>query len=182
MGKVADCYCWCSVYSLDLWCLYWPNEISCVIRKRAKQLLGEWKTPECDFVYLWWNSYHDWRCAASGGRDGRVICLRPVCSGWFTLALLDDFPRVSWGVWKGPICLSTVRFQKMMWTSKCDDTYRFWKQLGAFEDIIKWNTKTLLYGGRELAQALCGPYRHMPDKAIDVVDEAERYQRLQARR
>ncbi|MFT2099451.1 ATP-dependent Clp protease ATP-binding subunit ClpA [Marinomonas sp. 2405UD66-6] len=168
------------VYSLDLGALLAGTKYRGDFEKRLKQLLGELKKMPNAILFI--DEIHTiiGAGAASGGVMDASNLLKPVLSSGGLRCIGSTTFQEFRGVFEKDHALAR-RFQKIdVNEPSVDDTYHILKGIiGAFEEHhqIKYEEPALL-AAAELAQRYVTD-RHMPDKAIDVVDEAGAYQRLQ---
>jgi len=168
------------VYSLDLGALLAGTKYRGDFEKRLKHLLGELKKQPNAILFI--DEIHTiiGAGAASGGVMDASNLLKPVLSSGGLRCIGSTTFQEFRGVFEKDHALAR-RFQKIdVNEPSVDDTYQILKGIiGAFEEHhkIKYEEPALL-AAAELAQRYVTD-RHMPDKAIDVVDEAGAYQRLQ---
>ncbi|MBD5769941.1 ATP-dependent Clp protease ATP-binding subunit ClpA [Marinomonas colpomeniae] len=179
-GQVPDVIADGVVYSLDLGALLAGTKYRGDFEKRLKQLLGELK--KLPHAILFIDEIHTiiGAGAASGGVMDASNLLKPVLSSGGLRCIGSTTFQEFRGVFEKDHALAR-RFQKIdVNEPSVDDTYQILKGIiGSFEEHhkIKYEESALL-AASELAQRYVTD-RHMPDKAIDVVDEAGAYQRLQ---
>ncbi|RBP83592.1 ATP-dependent Clp protease ATP-binding subunit ClpA [Marinomonas rhizomae] len=179
-GQVPDVIADGVVYSLDLGALLAGTKYRGDFEKRLKQLLGELKKLPNAILFI--DEIHTiiGAGAASGGVMDASNLLKPVLSSGGLRCIGSTTFQEFRGVFEKDHALAR-RFQKIdVNEPSVDDTYQILKGIiGAFEEHhkIKYEEPALL-AAAELAQRYVTD-RHMPDKAIDVVDEAGAYQRLQ---
>ncbi|MEP2617176.1 MAG: ATP-dependent Clp protease ATP-binding subunit ClpA [Marinomonas sp.] len=179
-GQVPDVIADGVVYSLDLGALLAGTKYRGDFEKRLKQLLGELKKMPNAILFI--DEIHTiiGAGAASGGVMDASNLLKPVLSSGGLRCIGSTTFQEFRGVFEKDHALAR-RFQKIdVNEPSVDDTYQILKGIvGAFEEHhnIKYEEPALL-AAAELAQRYVTD-RHMPDKAIDVVDEAGAYQRLQ---
>ena len=179
-GQVPDVIADGVVYSLDLGALLAGTKYRGDFEKRLKQLLGELKKMPNAILFI--DEIHTiiGAGAASGGVMDASNLLKPVLSSGGLRCIGSTTFQEFRGVFEKDHALAR-RFQKIdVNEPSVDDTYHILKGIiGAFEEHhqIKYEEPALL-AAAELAQRYVTD-RHMPDKAIDVVDEAGAYQRLQ---
>ncbi|MEO9275778.1 ATP-dependent Clp protease ATP-binding subunit ClpA [Marinomonas sp. 5E14-1] len=179
-GQVPDVISDGVVYSLDLGALLAGTKYRGDFEKRLKQLLGELKKMPNAILFI--DEIHTiiGAGAASGGVMDASNLLKPVLSSGGLRCIGSTTFQEFRGVFEKDHALAR-RFQKIdVNEPSVDDTYQILKGIiGAFEEHhqIKYEEPALL-AAAELAQRYVTD-RHMPDKAIDVVDEAGAYQRLQ---
>ncbi|MBJ7553038.1 ATP-dependent Clp protease ATP-binding subunit ClpA [Marinomonas spartinae] len=179
-GQVPDVIADGVVYSLDLGALLAGTKYRGDFEKRLKHLLGELKKQPNAILFI--DEIHTiiGAGAASGGVMDASNLLKPVLSSGGLRCIGSTTFQEFRGVFEKDHALAR-RFQKIdVNEPSVDDTYQILKGIiGAFEEHhkIKYEEPALL-AAAELAQRYVTD-RHMPDKAIDVVDEAGAYQRLQ---
>jgi len=179
-GQVPDVIADGIVYSLDLGALLAGTKYRGDFEKRLKQLLGELKKLPNAILFI--DEIHTiiGAGAASGGVMDASNLLKPVLSSGGLRCIGSTTFQEFRGVFEKDHALAR-RFQKIdVNEPSVDDTYQILKGIiGAFEEHhkVKYEEPALL-AAAELAQRYVTD-RHMPDKAIDVVDEAGAYQRLQ---
>ncbi|KZN14577.1 ATP-dependent Clp protease ATP-binding subunit ClpA [Marinomonas sp. TW1] len=179
-GQVPDVISNGVVYSLDLGALLAGTKYRGDFEKRLKQLLSELKKLPNAILFI--DEIHTiiGAGAASGGVMDASNLLKPVLSSGGLRCIGSTTFQEFRGVFEKDHALAR-RFQKIdVNEPSVDDTYQILKGIiGAFEEHhqIKYEEPALL-AAAELAQRYVTD-RHMPDKAIDVVDEAGAYQRLQ---
>ncbi|MEL0638129.1 ATP-dependent Clp protease ATP-binding subunit ClpA [Marinomonas sp. TI.3.20] len=179
-GLVPDVIADGVVYSLDLGALLAGTKYRGDFEKRLKQLLGELKKLPNAILFI--DEIHTiiGAGAASGGVMDASNLLKPVLSSGGLRCIGSTTFQEFRGVFEKDHALAR-RFQKIdVNEPSVDDTYQILKGIiGAFEEHhkIKYEDAALL-AASELAQRYVTD-RHMPDKAIDVIDEAGAYQRLQ---
>lgn len=179
-GQVPDVIADGVVYSLDLGALLAGTKYRGDFEKRLKQLLGELKKMPNAILFI--DEIHTiiGAGAASGGVMDASNLLKPVLSSGGLRCIGSTTFQEFRGVFEKDHALAR-RFQKIdVNEPSVDDTYQILKGIiGMFEEHhqIKYEEPALL-AAAELAQRYVTD-RHMPDKAIDVVDEAGAFQRLQ---
>ncbi|MCB5160810.1 ATP-dependent Clp protease ATP-binding subunit ClpA [Marinomonas algarum] len=179
-GQVPEVIADGVVYSLDLGALLAGTKYRGDFEKRLKQLLGELKKLPNAILFI--DEIHTiiGAGASSGGVMDASNLLKPVLSSGGLRCIGSTTFQEFRGVFEKDHALAR-RFQKIdVNEPSVDDTYQILKGIiGAFEDHhkVKYEEPALL-AAAELAQRYV-PDRHMPDKAIDVVDEAGAFQRLQ---
>jgi ATP-dependent Clp protease ATP-binding subunit ClpA len=179
-GQVPDVIADGVVYSLDLGALLAGTKYRGDFEKRLKQLLGDLKKLPNAILFI--DEIHTiiGAGAASGGVMDASNLLKPVLSSGGLRCIGSTTFQEFRGVFEKDHALAR-RFQKIdVNEPSVDDTYQILKGIiGAFEEHhkVKYEEPALL-AAAELAQRYVTD-RHMPDKAIDVVDEAGAYQRLQ---
>ncbi|MFD1384666.1 ATP-dependent Clp protease ATP-binding subunit ClpA [Rhodanobacter aciditrophus] len=179
-GEVPDVIADGVVYSLDLGALLAGTKYRGDFEKRLKHLLGELKKQPNAILFI--DEIHTiiGAGAASGGVMDASNLLKPALSSGQLRCIGSTTFQEFRGVFEKDHALAR-RFQKIdVNEPSVDDTYEILKGIiGSFEEHhkIKYDDAALK-AASELAQRYV-PDRHMPDKAIDVVDEAGAYQRLQ---
>jgi ATP-dependent Clp protease ATP-binding subunit ClpA len=168
------------IYSLDLGALLAGTKYRGDFEKRFKALLAELKKNEQAILFI--DEIHTiiGAGAASGGVMDASNLLKPVLTSGHLRCIGSTTYQEYRGIFEKDRALSR-RFQKIdVDEPDVDTTYRILKGLKSrFEEH-----HDLRYSDRALkaASELAGRYindRYMPDKAIDVIDEAGAYQRLQ---
>ncbi len=168
------------VYSLDLGSLLAGTKYRGDFEKRFKQLLSELK--KHDHAILFIDEIHTiiGAGAASGGVMDASNLLKPMLTSGELRCIGSTTFQEFRGIFEKDRALAR-RFQKVDITEPgIDDTFHILLGLKKkFEEHheIQYQDEAL-----KAAAELAGRYindRHMPDKAIDVVDEAGAYQRLQ---
>ncbi len=168
------------IYSLDLGALLAGTKYRGDFEKRFKALLAELKKNEHAILFI--DEIHTiiGAGAASGGVMDASNLLKPVLTSGNMRCIGSTTYQEYRGIFEKDRALSR-RFQKIdVDEPDVDTTYRILKGLKSrFE-----SHHDLRYSDRALkaASELAGRYindRYMPDKAIDVIDEAGAYQRLQ---
>ncbi|TDO99488.1 ATP-dependent Clp protease ATP-binding subunit ClpA [Marinomonas balearica] len=168
------------VYSLDLGALLAGTKYRGDFEKRLKHLLGELKKQPNAILFI--DEIHTiiGAGAASGGVMDASNLLKPALSSGQLRCIGSTTFQEFRGIFEKDHALAR-RFQKVdVNEPSVDDTYQILKGIiGAFEEHhdIKYEEAALL-AAAELADRYVTD-RHMPDKAIDVVDEAGAFQRLQ---
>ncbi len=178
-GNVPDIIKESVVYSLDLGALLAGTKYRGDFEKRLKGLLNEIKTQ--DHAVLFIDEIHTiiGAGAASGGSMDASNLLKPLLSSGQIRCIGSTTFQEYRGIFEKDRALAR-RFQKVdVSEPSIEDTYSILKGLKQrFEDHHE-----LAYSDEALRAAaeLSGRYindKHMPDKAIDVIDEAGAYQRL----
>ena len=178
-GKVPDIISESIVYSLDLGALLAGTKYRGDFEKRLKGLLNEIKGK--DHAVLFIDEIHTiiGAGAASGGSMDASNLLKPLLSSGQIRCIGSTTFQEFRGIFEKDRALAR-RFQKVdVLEPSIEDTYSILKGLKQrFEDHHE-----LAYADEALRAAaeLSGRYindKHMPDKAIDVIDEAGAYQRL----
>ena len=168
-----------TVYSLDLGALLAGTKYRGDFEKRFKALLAELKKREQAILFI--DEIHTiiGAGAASGGVMDASNLLKPLLSSGEIRCMGSTTFTEFRGIFEKDGAL-TRRFQKIDVTEpSVDDTYLILKGLkNRFEEHhdLKYSDKAL-----KAAAQLSGRYindRNMPDKAIDVIDEAGAAQRL----
>ncbi|WP_417552039.1 ATP-dependent Clp protease ATP-binding subunit ClpA [Marinomonas fungiae] len=179
-GEVPDVIADGIVYSLDLGALLAGTKYRGDFEKRLKHLLGELKKLPNAILFI--DEIHTiiGAGAASGGVMDASNLLKPALSSGQLRCIGSTTFQEFRGIFEKDHALAR-RFQKIdVNEPSVDDTYEILKGIiGSFEEHHKVKYEdAALKAASELAQRYV-PDRHMPDKAIDVVDEAGAYQRLQ---
>ena len=168
------------IYSLDLGALLAGTKYRGDFEKRFKALLGELK--ENPHAVLFIDEIHTiiGAGAASGGVMDASNLLKPVLTSGNMRCIGSTTYQEYRGIFEKDRALSR-RFQKIdVDEPDVDTTYRILKGLKSrFEEHhdLRYSDNAL-----KAASELAGRYindRYMPDKAIDVIDEAGAFQRLQ---
>ncbi|MFK7913629.1 MAG: ATP-dependent Clp protease ATP-binding subunit ClpA [Pseudomonadales bacterium] len=172
-GQVPEVVAGCNIYSLDLGALLAGTKYRGDFEKRFKAVLGELKKEEGAILFI--DEIHTiiGAGAASGGVMDASNLLKPLLTSGDIKCMGSTTYQEYRGIFDKDRALSR-RFQKVdVNEPDIDDTYRILKGLkSSFEDHYQ-----LRYTDRALrtASELAAKYindRFMPDKAIDVVDEA----------
>lgn len=167
------------VYSLDLGALLAGTKYRGDFEKRLKSLLNEIKDKPEAILFI--DEIHTiiGAGAASGGSMDASNLLKPLLSSGQIRCIGSTTFQEFRGIFEKDRALAR-RFQKVdVLEPSIEDTYSILKGLkGRFEEHheIIYNDDAL-----KAAAELAGRYindKHMPDKAIDVIDEAGAYQRL----
>lgn len=178
-GKVPDVIEESIVYSLDLGALLAGTKYRGDFEKRLKGLLNEIK--EKPHAILFIDEIHTiiGAGAASGGSMDASNLLKPLLSSGQIRCIGSTTFQEFRGIFEKDRALAR-RFQKVdVLEPSVEDTYAILKGLKQrFEEHheLKYTDEAL-----RAAAELAGRYindKHMPDKAIDVIDEAGAYQRL----
>ena len=168
------------IYSLDLGALLAGTKYRGDFEKRFKALLAELKKNEHAILFI--DEIHTiiGAGAASGGVMDASNLLKPVLTSGHLRCIGSTTYQEYRGIFEKDRALSR-RFQKIdVDEPDTDTTYRILKGLKSrFEEHhdLRYSDKAL-----RAASELAGRYindRYMPDKAIDVIDEAGAFQRLQ---
>ena len=168
------------IYSLDLGALLAGTKYRGDFEKRFKALLAELKKNEHAILFI--DEIHTiiGAGAASGGVMDASNLLKPVLTSGHLRCIGSTTYQEYRGIFEKDRALSR-RFQKIdVDEPDIDTTYRILKGLKSrFEEHhdLRYSDKAL-----KAASELAGRYindRYMPDKAIDVIDEAGAFQRLQ---
>ena len=170
----------CTIYSLDLGALVAGTKYRGDFEKRFKAVLNELKEDQGAILFI--DEIHTIIGAgsASGGVMDASNLLKPLLASGQIKCMGSTTYQEFRGIFDKDRALSR-RFQKVdVVEPDVDDTYRILKGLKTrFEDHykIKYTDKAL-----RTASELASKYindRFMPDKAIDVIDEAGAAQQLQ---
>ena len=168
------------IYSLDLGALLAGTKYRGDFEKRFKALLAELKKNEHAILFI--DEIHTiiGAGAASGGVMDASNLLKPALTSGNMRCIGSTTYQEYRGIFEKDRALSR-RFQKIdVDEPDVDTTYRILKGLKSrFEEHhdLRYSDKAL-----KAASELAGKYindRYMPDKAIDVIDEAGAFQRLQ---
>ncbi|MCZ2723216.1 ATP-dependent Clp protease ATP-binding subunit ClpA [Marinomonas sp. 15G1-11] len=168
------------VYSLDMGALLAGTKYRGDFEKRLKQLLGDLKKQPNAILFI--DEIHTiiGAGAASGGVMDASNLLKPALSSGGLRCIGSTTFQEFRSVFEKDHALAR-RFQKIdVNEPSVDDTYQILKGIaGAFEKHhqVKYEEPALL-AASELASRYITD-RNMPDKAIDVIDEAGAFQRLQ---
>lgn len=180
-GEVPDVIQESVVYSLDMGALLAGTKYRGDFEKRLKALLGELKKQPHAILFI--DEIHTiiGAGAASGGVMDASNLLKPLLSSGEIRCIGSTTFQEFRGIFEKDRALAR-RFQKVdVMEPNVDDTIEILKGLRSrFEKHhdLKYTNEAL-----EAAATLAERYindRHMPDKAIDVIDEAGAYQRLLA--
>ncbi len=179
-GEVPDVLKGSTVYSLDLGALLAGTKYRGDFEKRFKGLLAELKKREGAILFI--DEIHTiiGAGAASGGVMDASNLLKPILSSGQMRCIGSTTFQEYRGIFDKDKALSR-RFQKIdVLEPSPDETYKILKGLKSrFEDFhgLRYTDKAL-----RVATDLSARYitdRFLPDKAIDVIDEAGAYQQLQ---
>lgn len=179
-GNVPEVLSDSVIYSLDLGALLAGTKYRGDFEKRFKALLGELKKNTHAILFI--DEIHTiiGAGAASGGVMDASNLLKPVLTSSNLRCIGSTTYQEYRGIFEKDRALSR-RFQKIdVDEPDVDTTYRILKGLKSrFEEHhdLRYSDKAL-----KAASELAGRYindRFMPDKAIDVIDEAGAFQRLQ---
>ena len=179
-GNVPDVLSESVIYSLDLGALLAGTKYRGDFEKRFKALLGELKKNAHAILFI--DEIHTIIGAgsASGGVMDASNLLKPVLTSNNLRCIGSTTYQEYRGIFEKDRALSR-RFQKIdVDEPDVETTYRILKGLKSrFEEHheLRYSDKAL-----KAASELAGRYindRFMPDKAIDVIDEAGAFQRLQ---
>ncbi|WP_299179074.1 ATP-dependent Clp protease ATP-binding subunit ClpA [uncultured Neptuniibacter sp.] len=178
-GAVPDIIKESVVYSLDLGALLAGTKYRGDFEKRLKGLLNEIKKK--DHAILFIDEIHTiiGAGAASGGSMDASNLLKPLLSSGQIRCIGSTTFQEFRGIFEKDRALAR-RFQKIdVLEPSVDDTFLILKGLKQrFEEHHELSYKE---EALKAAAELAGRYindKHMPDKAIDVIDEAGAYQRL----
>lgn len=180
-GNVPDVLNDSVIYSLDLGALLAGTKYRGDFEKRFKALLGELRDDDKAILFI--DEIHTiiGAGAASGGVMDASNLLKPVLTSGQLRCIGSTTYQEYRGIFEKDRALSR-RFQKIdVDEPDVETTYRILKGLKSrFEEHheLRYTDKAL-----KAAAELAGRYindRFMPDKAIDVLDEAGAYQRLQS--
>ena len=178
--KVPEVVAGSIIYSLDLGALVAGTKYRGDFEKRFKAVLAELKETEGSILFI--DEIHTiiGAGAASGGVMDASILLKPLLTSGQMRCMGSTTYQEYRGIFDKDRALSR-RFQKIdVVEPDVDDTYRILKGLKSrFEEHynLRYTDKAL-----RTASELAAKYindRFMPDKAIDVVDEAGAAQQLQ---
>lgn len=179
-GEVPDVLNGSKVYSLDLGSLLAGTKYRGDFEKRFKSLLAELKKRDKAILFI--DEIHTiiGAGAASGGVMDASNLLKPLLTTGDLRCIGSTTFQEYRGIFDKDRALSR-RFQKIdVDEPSVDDTYQILKGLKSrFEKHHKLKyTDKALRAASELADRYISD-RFMPDKAIDVIDEAGAYQQLQ---
>ncbi|WP_339614904.1 ATP-dependent Clp protease ATP-binding subunit ClpA [uncultured Gilvimarinus sp.] len=179
-GEVPDALADSVVYSLDMGALLAGTKYRGDFEKRFKGLLAELKKQEHSILFI--DEIHTiiGAGAASGGVMDASNLLKPLLSSGQLRCMGSTTYQEYRGIFEKDRALSR-RFQKVdVKEPSVDDTYQILKGLKKnFEEHhgLRY-TDPALRAAAELAERYIND-RFLPDKAIDVIDEAGAYQQLQ---
>ncbi|MCG8311870.1 MAG: ATP-dependent Clp protease ATP-binding subunit ClpA [Pseudomonadales bacterium] len=177
--KVPEAISESRVYSLDLGALLAGTKYRGDFEKRFKALLAELKKEEHSILFI--DEIHTiiGAGAASGGVMDASNLLKPLLASGEIKCIGSTTFQEYRGIFEKDRALAR-RFQKIdVVEPSVEDTYEILKGLKSrFEDHheLRYTNKAL-----KAASELSARYindRHLPDKAIDVIDEVGAYQRL----
>lgn len=180
-GDVPDTLKDSQVYSLDMGSLLAGTKYRGDFEKRFKGLLAELKKREHSILFI--DEIHTiiGAGAASGGVMDASNLLKPLLSSGRIRCIGSTTFQEYRGIFEKDRALSR-RFQKVdILEPSVDETYRILKGLKSrFEQHhdLRYSDKAL-QAAAELSDRYIND-RFMPDKAIDIIDEAGAYQQLQA--
>ncbi len=180
-GDVPDALIDSVVYSLDMGALLAGTKYRGDFEKRFKGLLGELKRQKKSILFV--DEIHTiiGAGAASGGVMDASNLLKPLLSSGEIRCMGSTTYQEFRGIFDKDRALSR-RFQKVDVTEpSVDETYQILKGLKSrFEKHHNLRyTDPALRAAAELAERYIND-RFLPDKAIDVIDEAGAYQQLQS--
>lgn len=179
-GEVPDIIENATVYALDLGALLAGTKYRGDFEKRFKALLAELRKKEGSILFI--DEIHTiiGAGAASGGVMDASNLLKPLLSSGEISCIGSTTYQEFRGIFEKDRALAR-RFQKVdVEEPNAEDTYKILKGLKSrFEEHheIRYTDRAL-----KVAAELAARYindRHLPDKAIDVIDEAGAFQRLQ---
>lgn len=178
-GKVPDVIADSVVYALDLGALLAGTKYRGDFEKRLKSLLNEIKQQPRSILFI--DEIHTiiGAGAASGGSMDASNLLKPLLSSGEIRCIGSTTFQEFRGIFEKDRALAR-RFQKIdVLEPSVEDTYRILCGLKSrFEEHHELEyTDAALRAAAELADRYIND-KHMPDKAIDVIDEAGAYQRL----
>ena len=179
-GDVPDVLKEGVVYSLDLGSLLAGTKYRGDFEKRFKGLLADLQERDNSILFI--DEIHTiiGAGAASGGVMDASNLLKPLLSSGKLRCIGSTTFQEYRGIFDKDKALSR-RFQKIdVLEPSVEETYRILKGLKSrFEDHheLRYNDKSL-HAAAELSERYIND-RFLPDKAIDVIDEAGAYQRLQ---
>ncbi|MBU2712245.1 ATP-dependent Clp protease ATP-binding subunit ClpA [Zooshikella harenae] len=179
-GEVPDILQDATIYSLDMGALLAGTKYRGDFEKRFKHLLAELRKKRHAILFI--DEIHTiiGAGAASGGVMDASNLLKPMLTSGELRCIGSTTFQEFRGIFEKDRALAR-RFQKVdVNEPSVEDTFQILKGLKSrFEEhhAIKY-TDTALKAAAELADRYIND-RHMPDKAIDVIDEAGAFQRLQ---
>jgi ATP-dependent Clp protease ATP-binding subunit ClpA len=179
-GQVPEVIANSTVHALDLGALLAGTKYRGDFEKRLKMLLGELKKRDDQILFI--DEIHTiiGAGAASGGVMDASNLLKPLLASGEIRCMGSTTYQEYRGIFDKDRALSR-RFQKIdVAEPSVDDTYQILKGLKSrFEEHhkLKYTDRSLKVAA-ELADRYIND-RFMPDKAIDVIDEAGAYQQLQ---
>ncbi|MGI0116419.1 ATP-dependent Clp protease ATP-binding subunit ClpA [Zooshikella sp. RANM57] len=179
-GEVPDILQDATIYSLDMGALLAGTKYRGDFEKRFKHLLAELRKKRHAILFI--DEIHTiiGAGAASGGVMDASNLLKPMLTSGELRCIGSTTFQEFRGIFEKDRALAR-RFQKVdVNEPSVEDTFQILKGLKSrFEEhhAIKY-TDTALKAASELADRYIND-RHMPDKAIDVIDEAGAFQRLQ---
>ncbi|MBU2705072.1 ATP-dependent Clp protease ATP-binding subunit ClpA [Zooshikella marina] len=179
-GEVPDILNDATIYSLDMGALLAGTKYRGDFEKRFKHLLAELRKKRHAILFI--DEIHTiiGAGAASGGVMDASNLLKPLLTSGELRCIGSTTFQEFRGIFEKDRALAR-RFQKVdVNEPSVEDTFQILKGLKSrFEEhhAIKY-TDTALKAASELADRYIND-RHMPDKAIDVIDEAGAFQRLQ---
>ncbi|MCR8921830.1 ATP-dependent Clp protease ATP-binding subunit ClpA [Dasania sp. GY-MA-18] len=180
-GEVPDILKESTVYSLDMGALLAGTKYRGDFEKRFKGLLADLRRREHAILFI--DEIHTiiGAGAASGGVMDASNLLKPLLSSGRLRCIGSTTFQEYRGIFEKDRALSR-RFQKVdVAEPSVEDTFKILKGLKSrFEEHhdLQYTDKAL-QAAAELSERYIND-RFMPDKAIDVIDEAGAYQRLQA--
>ena len=178
-GDVPEVVSECNVYSLDLGALLAGTKYRGDFEKRFKMVLGELKKREHSILFI--DEIHTiiGAGAASGGVMDASNLLKPLLTSGEIRCMGSTTYQEYRGIFDKDRALSR-RFQKIdVAEPDVHDTYRILKGLKSrYEDHygVRYTDKALRSAAELAARYITD--RFLPDKAIDVVDEAGAAQQL----
>ncbi|WP_296060318.1 ATP-dependent Clp protease ATP-binding subunit ClpA [uncultured Amphritea sp.] len=178
-AQVPDVIAKSVVYSLDLGALLAGTKYRGDFEKRLKGLLNEIKDQEHAILFI--DEIHTiiGAGAASGGSMDASNLLKPLLSSGQLRCIGSTTFQEFRGIFEKDRALAR-RFQKVdVLEPSVDDTYRILQGLKSRFEVhhdVKY-TDEALRAASEMADRYIND-KHMPDKAIDVIDEAGAYQQL----
>jgi ATP-dependent Clp protease ATP-binding subunit ClpA len=180
-GEVPDILKESVVYSLDMGSLLAGTKYRGDFEKRFKGLLADLQNREHSILFI--DEIHTiiGAGAASGGVMDASNLLKPLLSSGRLRCIGSTTFQEYRGIFEKDRALSR-RFQKIdVLEPSVEETYKILKGLKSrFETHhdLRYNDKAL-HAAAELSERYIND-RFLPDKAIDVIDEAGAYQRLQS--
>ncbi|UTW04983.1 ATP-dependent Clp protease ATP-binding subunit ClpA [Amphritea atlantica] len=178
-AQVPDVIANSVVYSLDLGALLAGTKYRGDFEKRLKGLLNEIKDQEHAILFI--DEIHTiiGAGAASGGSMDASNLLKPLLSSGQLRCIGSTTFQEFRGIFEKDRALAR-RFQKVdVLEPSVEDTYRILQGLKSRFEVhhdVKY-TDEALRAASEMADRYIND-KHMPDKAIDVIDEAGAYQQL----
>jgi ATP-dependent Clp protease ATP-binding subunit ClpA len=180
-GQVPEILANCTVYSLDLGSLLAGTKYRGDFEKRFKSLLAELKKRQGAILFI--DEIHTiiGAGAASGGVMDASNLLKPLLTSGEMRCIGSTTYQEYRGIFEKDRALSR-RFQKVdVEEPSVEDTYHILKGLKPYFEKhhgLKYTDSSLRAAAEMSARYIND--RFLPDKAIDVIDEAGAYQQLQS--